>query len=521
VNARRATLPVAAVLVLAGVLCFSLRSRSRDDQKALPGDTFWRVVYKLQFTAKKPGAKVFVALPVDTQYSRITEGVRQSGDTVTEKLLSRSRDTREVVATTQRAGAHNLTFDFSIHLSKQSKWRSASTRARLTAEQRAECLQAKKGIEVNDPIVRQALDRIQEEPASKVDLVERIFDYCFAEIGPGGRDAPSSAAEAIKEGVGTALGKARAMVALCRAAMIPSRLVTGFQIMHGVEARPHVWVEVLNNKHWEPYDPEFGFTRELPHNVLCVRRDGGAIVRVKDATALRTTFAISRVSAPVGSAGREKNPLDVFDLTRLPLEMHDVFALILLMPLGALVTAFFRTMVGIRTFGTFTPTLLALSFVYADWRTGIVVFITVLVLGFAARKGLDRLKLLLVPRLSVILTLVALLMVFGVSLLDYFDLTPSAQAVLLPMVILTMTVERFFLTSEEDGVRFACQLLFGTLAVGLVCYGVLRWEAVGRLLLVYPEMHLFTVALLVMMGRYTGYRLNELLRFRDLAERNV
>jgi len=211
------------------------------------------------------------------------------------------------------------------------------------------------------------------------------------------------------------------------------------------------------------------------------------------------------------------NAIEILDLTRLPLGMHQALAIILLMPLGALVTALFRTIVGIRTYGTFTPTLLALSFVYADWRTGLVVFVVVMTLGLASRQLLDRLKLLMVPRLSVILTLVVLCIIFGVSVLDYYHLTPSVQAVLLPMVILTMTIERFYLTSEEDSLRFALQLLAGTVAVGFCCYLVLRWEEVGRVLLAHPEVHLFTVAVLVLLGRYTGYRLTELWRFRDIT----
>jgi hypothetical protein len=57
----------------------------------------------------------------------------------------------------------------------------------------------------------------------------------------------------------------------------------------------------------------------------------------------------------------------------------------------------------------------------------------------------------------------------------------------------------------------------GTVAVGFCCYLVLRWEDVGRVLLAHPEVHLFTVGALVLLGRYTGYRLTELWRFRDLA----
>jgi hypothetical protein len=143
--------------------------------------------------------------------------------------------------------------------------------------------------------------------------------------------------------------------------------------------------------------------------------------------------------------------------------------------------------------------------------------LAVIVLGFSSRAFLDRLKLLLVPRLGIILTLVVLCMVLSISVLDYFELTPGAQAVLLPMVILTMLVERFYVTTEEDNLVFAVQLLIGTLALAFVVYALLGWETVGRTLLCYPELHLFTVAALILVGRYTGYRLTELWRFRDLT----
>jgi hypothetical protein len=41
---------------------------------------------------------------------------------------------------------------------------------------------------------------------------------------------------------------------------------------------------------------------------------------------------------------------------------------------------------------------------------------------------------------------------------------------------------------------------------------------VGRLFFTYPEMHLFVVAVLILVGRYTGYQLLEMWRFRDVVE---
>ena len=201
--------------------------------------------------------------------------------------------------------------------------------------------------------------------------------------------------------------------------------------------------------------------------------------------------------------------------------MHEVLAVILLLPLGALVTAFVRTIIGLRTFGTFTPTLLALAFVYNDWRTGIVVFLAVMVLGFSSRTLLDRLKLLLVPRLGIILTLVVLCIVFSISVLDYFELHARRPG-------------RAAADGDPDDARGAvlrddrgrqpalspCNCWSARWpwpSSSMPCCGGRRW---ARRLLFYPELHLFTVAALILVGRYTGYRWTELWRFRDLPGGN-
>jgi hypothetical protein len=83
---------------------------------------------------------------------------------------------------------------------------------------------------------------------------------------------------------------------------------------------------------------------------------------------------------------------------------------------------------------------------------------------------------------------------------------------------MTMLIERFHVTVDEDGLVYAIQLAIGTLAVGLLCYLVLGWDKVGAWVLTYPEAHFFTIAAFILLGRYAGYRLTELWRFRDLVE---
>ena len=108
-------------------------------------------------------------------------------------------------------------------------------------------------------------------------------------------------------------------------------------------------------------------------------------------------------------------------------------------------------------------------------------------------------------------------MISAVSILDYLGLTPSAGAVLLPVVILTMMIERCKITAEEDGHLQALRVLAGTLGVAICCFFVLRITGLGRLVLTFPEVQLFIVAALLLVGRYSGYRLTELWRFRDIV----
>lgn len=517
-NARKAVPCVVATLVVLGSACVGVRVYLRRQMAMVPGDSLWRISYTVEFHARKVGARLRLGIPADTPHARVfRQDLFHSGLTPARGRPSRAGN-READLTAVRPGVCSATARFDVHLSPRSLWRSIPPPAAISPEDRAAWLRSTRTIQVEDGRLAAALAPLRQDGWRPADLVPRLFDYCQSEIALDA-DGPSDAAGVLEAKRGTAIGRTRAFVALCRAAKTPARLVVGFNLQPREQSEPRIWAEVLTDHVWEPYDLVDGHARQLPHTFVPVWRDGDAVARVWDGHGLRTSFVVFRLPPSPGMFRSEvhASPLEILDLTRLPLEMHRALAVILLLPLGALVTAVFRTVIGLRTFGTFTPSLVALSFVYSDWRAGVFVFVLAIGLGLASRAGLERLKLLLVPRLSLVLTLIVWCIVFSVSFLDYLQLIPSTQAVLLPMVILTMTVERFYVTSEEDGPRFAVLLLAGTVLVATCCYGVLRWDAVGDLLLMFPELHLFTLAVLVLLGRYTGYRLTELWRFRDLG----
>ncbi|MGD0899670.1 MAG: 7TM domain-containing protein [Thermoguttaceae bacterium] len=513
-TARGATPQVVLVLLIVGACCVAVRRNYREKAPPPAGDSSWRLTCTTSFHARKADAKVYVAYPEDTRHSRVFEHEVSGTGLITEpQRAAKAVRRKDILLRAPKPGQYDLRVWFDIHLSKRG-WDKALVEAPLTAETRAKCLGDEKGIQLKHAIISETIERLRAGEPSHEDIVDQLFQYCVADIMPGDQNAPQDAVGALTKGTATPLGQARAFVALCRASKVPARLVTGFEMEAGTDVRPHVWVEVLIGQRWLAYDVENGFARGVPPRFVPVRRGPGEIVHVPDASDVATKYSVVRMPLPPAPP---PGFLSVLDLEQLPFKLHEPMKLLLLVPLGALVTAFFRTIVGVRTFGTFTPTLLALAFVFNKWQWGLPVVAAAIVLGLASRRFLDGLKLLLVPRLGIILTLVVLLMVFSVSVMHHFQLAPAGETVLLPMVILTMLVERFFITTEEDSLRFALQLLLATAALALLVYWLLHSKTVGRVLLVYPELHCFTIALLVLIGRYTGYRWTELLRFRDAA----
>ena len=511
----RLTFLVASLLVILSCSLITLRIKTHLSSRMAPGESVWRLNYDVRLEQVRVGTRLQIALPHSTFHGRIfREKFFHNGMMM--DILKRKGNQNRQAAVVVRDSARQLRFlaYFDIHL--RPKAITKQYREHLSAASRAKYLEKGNKVQLKDPIVQQVLAKLRQKQLPKQKLLEKIFEYCSEQIAHVNAAAADDAAATLRQQAGNDLGRVRAMASLCRLAKIPTRLVAGFLLENNQAARPYVWLQAYTKKHWLNYDPNQGYARELPASYVPVHYNATQIVQCQ--TSCQTKYSIRRLPPVSGVGYAPKIEIfTIFDFTRLPAGMQNVLAIILLMPAGALITVIFRNIIGIRTFGTFTPCLLAFSFVYADWRTGLILFVLVMVIGLASRRMLNKLKLLIISRLSVILTLVVLCIAMAVSILDYLGLTPSARAVLLPMVIMTMLIERFYITVEEDSYPFALKLMTGTIVVAFCCYILLRWEQLGRLVLIFPEAQLSMAALLLLLGRYAGYRLTELLRFRELA----
>jgi hypothetical protein len=175
-----------------------------------------------------------------------------------------------------------------------------------------------------------------------------------------------------------------------------------------------------------------------------------------------------------------------------------------------------RNLVGFPTFGIFMPVLMALAFRNTGLLYGLGIFAGVVLIGYVVRRWINKFRLLLVPRLSVILTLVIIFFTVFALIGNKVGLRELMAVGLLPFVILTMTIERFFIIIEEAGAREGLWTAAGSAAVATITHEILHFEPLQLTFFVYPELLFAVAAVQVLLGRYTGYRLSEFIRFRKL-----
>lgn len=331
------------------------------------------------------------------------------------------------------------------------------------------------------------------------------------------RDTADPAIALLQDEARSLEAQAQQIVDLLAGARIPARVVHGLDLKHGLlEGRLRPMLEVHNEQQWLMFDPQTG-DMGRPAEFLVWHHSRQRPLMSEGVSNADLRFAVRRAEARTLDLARGLNaPLAQFSLLGLPLHVQNTYTIMLMVPFGALLVVLLRNVIGIRTFGTFMPVLIALAFRETELLWGVVLFSSVVAAGLAMRFWLEHLKLLLVPRLAAVLTLVILLMLLF-SMASYrlgFD--RGLSIALFPMVILAMTIERMSIVWEEHGPRDALTQGLGSLLVAALAFLLMTHRQLQHLVGIFPEILLIVLAATLLLGRYTGYRLSELWRFRSV-----
>lgn len=277
------------------------------------------------------------------------------------------------------------------------------------------------------------------------------------------------------------------------------------------------FIEIHTGGRWLLFDPVTGI-QGLSDNMLIWQRGARSLVDLMGGSGAQVSFSMIRQTVPARELAETHMDDGLFGLLsiyRLPIEEQSVFKLLMVLPIGALITVFMRIMVGLRTSGTFMPMLIALAFLQTSLLPGLLSFISIVGIGLLLRGYLSRLNLLLVARIATIIVIV-IFIIAAMSLIGYrLGFNTGMTLTFFPIIIIAWTIERMSILWEEEGPWEVLIQGGGSLIVAILAFLFMQASLVGHLSFNFPELNLVVIALLLLMGQYTGYRLLELRRFRE------
>jgi hypothetical protein len=280
-------------------------------------------------------------------------------------------------------------------------------------------------------------------------------------------------------------------------------------------------VEVYVAGHWVPLCPTNHHFAELPERYLVLYRGDEPLFRHTADINFDYRFHISTAMVPSPAARESFGSLNVWALfERLGLPFT-LLQSVLMLPVGALVVVLFRNVIGLPTFGTFLPALIAAGAGQTGPWWGVVGVLVTIGVVVVVRSAVQRLGLLHSPTLAILLAAVTVSLLATTLVAERAGVAGLARVGFFPIAVLAIAAERFYLSWTEQGRRHAGRELAGTLVVTLACFVVMHSLALQILLVGFPEVLLLVVAANVYLGRWVGVRLLEYRRFRPVLAAEV
>lgn len=383
-------------------------------------------------------------------------------------------------------------------------------------------LKATSNIQVNHPFLKEIHKSKVGETKNIYSTIKSIFDYTTS-LTPKPFKGLTDALTAAQLNEASCNGKSRLFVALARQSRIPARLIGGLILDVGQKRTSHQWVEIYVNGYWIPFDALNDHFAYLPHNYLVLYKGDEFLFAHTPNIHFDYNFVIKKrlVANPTLLSELKSHPFNAYEAWQafenkgIPLGLLKI---IIMLPLGALVVALFRNVIGLQTFGVFLPALVAIACRQTGLVWGIIAFLIVIAIVSLIHFPLEKIGLLYTPKMVIMLVFVVIsfliISIIGIKI----DVQNLVYITLFPIVIVTITSERFARSIMEDGMIKSMIMTAHTVIVIVFAYMAMNSSTMESIFLAFPELFLAIIGVSLILGKWIGFRLTEYTRFKWLIK---
>ena len=510
------------LIIITAVLIFAKIYFWNYSFKNIIPKTSYEVDYNISLEGYSSAININSFLPVSDDHQSINDEVHNAGNF----QLNISQNNNGRIANWDDANANGnqqINYSFS-YLGKSVKYMIDTTLLITNSypSDIAPYLEATSNIQVNHPFLTDLFKNEVGDTKLVYQTIKNIFDYTYG-LTPKPFKGLTDALTAARLGEASCNGKSRLFVALARQAGVPARLVGGIILTAGQKKTSHQWVEVYVNGYWIPFDPLNNHFAFLPHNYLVLYKGDKFLFAHTPNIHFDYSFTIKKklVANPSILSELSSHPFNAYEAWQafenvgIPLGLLKI---IIMLPLGALVVAIFRNVIGLQTFGVFLPALVAIACRQTGLTWGIIAFIIVIAIVGLVHFPLEKIGVLYTPKMVIMLVVVVisflLISIIGIRI----ELQNLAYITLFPIVVVTITSERFARSIVEEGMLKSLKMTLHTIIVIVFAFLAMNSSTMESIFLAFPELFLAIMGVSLILGKWIGFRMSEYPRFKWLLK---
>lgn len=226
------------------------------------------------------------------------------------------------------------------------------------------------------------------------------------------------------------------------------------------------------------------------------------------------------------------SPVTQFLITQGELST-DMISLLISLPFIVSIVGFSRYYIGVKTFNLYSAIILTVAYflinrsypgsetekLFAGIIIGVVVTLVVMLLTILMENILKNIRMHYFPKVSLIFSLVIISLIGILIILEYLNLFNLNQLNLVGVILICLVFEKFINTYTKKKLKTSLQLGYETIILSLICYLFIIASPIQEFLFANPGLVLITLPINYLIGKYTGLRLSEYLRFEDILDK--
>lgn len=212
---------------------------------------------------------------------------------------------------------------------------------------------------------------------------------------------------------------------------------------------------------------------------------------------------------------------------------QETVVMVLMLPVIGTILGFARHIIGIKSLGLYAPIILTYAYLELGlssssetWigkavyglKYGLILTIVVFIVSYLTNYVTKKLRLHYFPKIALVLSTVAIsiyCLLIAANAIDKYGLLNIS---FLPVILISTVSEQFVSIMSKKNIKAATSLAITTVLISASVFLIAIIEPFQEVLIKYPYLLLVTVVLNVLIGRFTGLRALEYVRFREILK---